>query len=148
MVFDTLIHSTQKREALVKPVIHRLIQEELKGPFSPARSFGAYVCSGRHGVSRDAHMMLLRRGEYYVQSWGPSYRAATSTALAYFEDVNRTMKAMNLSRALKDVYEARLYIFVYGDRRSLNWYVSTALGPLLAMDRTWYSPISMTYCSI
>jgi hypothetical protein len=113
-VIDTVILVTQKRQAVVEPVVHRLLKDELKGPFSPTRSFAAYVCSGRHGSSPFVHSRMLRRG-HFVRLWKPSFEGTGISS--YFRPVNGMMKSLNYKRAIKDVYEARLYIFVYGDRR-------------------------------
>jgi hypothetical protein len=113
-VIDTVIVVTQKRQEVVEPVVHRLLKDELKGPFSPTRSFAAYVCSGRHGSFPFVHSRMLRRG-HFVRLWKPSFEDTSISS--YFRPVNAMMKSLNYERAIKDVYEARLYIFVYGDRR-------------------------------
>jgi hypothetical protein len=115
-VIDTVIISTQKREALVKPVIHELLKEELKRPFSPSRSFAAYVCSGRHGSSPIVHSRMLRRG-HFVRMWRPSFRSEASSTSSYFGPLNIELKQSNFERAVKDANEARLYILIYGDQR-------------------------------
>jgi hypothetical protein len=113
-VFDILITSTQKREALVKPVIYRLLKNELRGPFSPTRSFAAYVCAGRHGLRPVVHARMGRG--FYVRTW----RTFTSDGWSdpsYFAQLSEIMQSLNYDRAMNNIFEARLYMFVYGDRR-------------------------------
>lgn len=110
-----MTQSTRKCEALAKPVIYELLKDELKGPFSPTRSFAAYVCSGRHGSRPVFHARMLRRRVFF-RTWRP-FRSDESSDPAYFAQLNETLKSLNYNRATKNICEARLYMFVYGNQR-------------------------------
>jgi hypothetical protein len=113
-VIDILTTSTQKRETLVKPVVHSLLAEELKSSFSPSRSFAIYVCSAR-SASRSIFRLHMRRGQIFRMRSTRERRL--SAASGYFADLNATMEPRNYRRAIKNVYEARLYISLYQSRR-------------------------------
>jgi hypothetical protein len=108
---DVLTRTTQKREGLAKPAIYDLLIEKLSEPAGPARSFAAYVCSGKRVPRTLPGGRIIRRAPY------GRLRIMTGPRREYFSPLITKLERMNYQRALTDKHEARLYLAMYRSRR-------------------------------
>jgi hypothetical protein len=104
-VFNTLIGATRKRETIAQSAVYEALREKLKLATSAEQLFAMFSISTFNETP-----YLLR----FVEAPAPAWELAKLNN-RYFEKLRREFQHINFSRALNNIADGRMYLFVYED---------------------------------